>query len=478
MQIKYKNIYKLILVTFLIFSGVIYFYRLADESLSTDEYFSLYVSQKTPSAIISQHKTASNPNTIPPLYVLILHYWLKVFGQSEFAQRSLAVVFGIPCIYLLYRISCLLFDIRTGLLSALFGSLSYTWFSLARQDRCYSLFILFTLLSFYYFFKLIKDKDAKRCFIYLTITNILLSYTHYFSFLVILMEAVFGIFEWRKNKYYLKNIILMCVLVGVAYLPWYPNLFFDLKREPVIIDKNPLVSISRTIFDFLRIMFSDFHFSWSPILTILYIPFIIRGVIRLKKAFLNYSKNLVLYLILIFIFPLVFLYFFISTDRARYYAPFMFPLFILLAYGLLGFSMRSAARKFLLFCITVFIISNNIMDFADFYNSPEDEEWRQAVTLIKQIPDYRDKNNIFILQTKYNPPVFSYYYWGPQVASRLIDNIAEKDNYEKNLSLVIAKEKLLVIEYMKGKKFFKQLTSLPDSSWIWIFRYQDRKSVV
>jgi hypothetical protein len=113
------------------------------------------------------------------------------------------------------------------------------------------------------------------------------------------------------------------------------------------------------------------------------------------------------------------------------------------------------------------------MDFADFYNSPEDEEWRQAVTLIKQIPDYRDKNNIFILQTKYNPPVFSYYYWGPQVASRLIDNIAEKDNYEKNLSLVIAKEKLLVIEYMKGKKFFKQLTSLPDSSWIWIFRYHD-----
>ncbi len=465
--------YALVLILILVFTGVLYFHRLGQESLSTDEYFSLYVARQSLANIICNYRTVSNPNTIPPLYAIILHYWLNLFGQSEFAQRSLSASLGVLSVYFLFRLSCLLFDIRTGMFSALLGCLSYSWFSLFRQNRCYGLFILLVLFSFYFFFKLVKRKDAGGSFVPLAITNTLLVYTHYFSFLVILLEVIFGIYEWRKNKNYLKNIVLMCIFVGLAYLPWYSNLFYDLSREPTIIDKAPLVSTPRLIFDVLRLMFSDFHFIWSPLLAILYLPFIIRGIVRAKRDNAAGSNHIFLYMVLIFAIPFVFLYGFIYTDRMRYYAPFMFPILIFLAYGFLDLNTRGIARKTFLFAVCFFIVINNFMDFGDFYNIPADEEWKQAAALIKKIPDYRNKSNVFIFQTTYNPPVFSYYYWNPNVASSFIKDVGQKNNYAKNLSKIGAKEQVFVITDMKGKIFFDQLAELPEDAWIWIFRYHD-----
>jgi mannosyltransferase len=470
---KTNRIYSLILIIILIFSGLIYFYRLGSESLSTDEYFSLYVAQKSPQAIISDHKKAVNPNTIPPLYELILHYWMKIFGQTEFAQRALSAFFGILSVYFLYLLGSLFFNSRTGLLSALFGALSYNWFSLFRQNRCYGLFILLTLISFYCFFNLIKNRNTKHCFVYLAVANSLLLYTHYFAVLIVLLQLIFGIFEWRKDKKFLSGIILACVFSALAYLPWITNLIFDLNREPIITDKPPVVSAARVIFDILRILFSDFHFIWSPILTVIYIPFIIMGIIKLKKVSFVYSKHAYTYLILILVVPFIFLYGYLFTDRTRYYAPFMFPLFILLAYGILRFNIRTLTRKALLTCASVFIISNNFMDFSDFYNTPSDEEWKQTVALIKHIPDYRDKINVFILQTHYNPPIFSYYYWEPKTAASFIDNIANKYDNGDISSIIGSKDKLLVIEDMWGREFFNKLALFPDDAWIWIFRYHD-----
>jgi hypothetical protein len=266
----------------------------------------------------------------------------------------------------------------------------------------------------------------------------------------------------------------MCLIVSAAYLPWYSNLLYDFNREPIIIQREAPASIARIIFDIFRITFSDFHFTWNPILTVLYIPLIIIGLLRLKSKFLQHSDYLPIYLILIFFIPFIFLYFILSTDRARYYAPFMFPLLILLALGIQNLSIKGVAGKLFVLSLAVFIISNNVMDFADFFNWPCDENWKEAARLIKQTTGYHSNSNVFIFQTKYNPPVFAYYFWGPEKAVHFIDNISTEETYEKDIQATGIKEKIYFIKDMKGKQFFDKLSSLPDSSWVWILRYHDR----
>jgi hypothetical protein len=266
----------------------------------------------------------------------------------------------------------------------------------------------------------------------------------------------------------------MCLFVVSAYIPWYFNLFYDLSREPLIIKNVPSWNFEKIIFDILRISFFDFHFLWNPILTVLCLPFLIRGLIRLKKNFPNSPPYLLQSLIFIFVLPFIFFYLFIATNRIRYFAPFTFPFLILLAYGLQNLNLQGIKRKSIFILAAVFFLVNNFMDFVDFFTLNLNEQWKQAAQLIKQIPDYHNKNYVFIFQTRYNPPVFSYYFWGPKAAALLVDNITTKDEYDGDLSALGIKDKLYVIEKMKGKKFFDILASSENSAWIWIFRYHDR----
>ncbi len=52
---------------------------------------------------IAQHPLTAIPGILrhdgsPPLFYLLLHVWIQIFGSSEAATRSLPLVFGLLCI--------------------------------------------------------------------------------------------------------------------------------------------------------------------------------------------------------------------------------------------------------------------------------------------------------------------------------------------------------------------------------------------
>lgn len=468
-----EKIYKLILLAILISSAFIYLFNLGRESLFTDEYFSFYLARQPLKQILLGHQSSTNPNTIPPLYETILHFWLKIFGMSAFTQRSLSALLGVLGVFLMYRLTRLLCDTPTGLIASLFASLSFSWFSFFRQNRCYSLFICLTLLSFHLFFQLYKNKKQRSALIFLTITNIALVYTNYFGFLAILCQIIFGLLEAKKNTALIKKVFLMCLWVAFAYGPWYANLIYDIRREPLMSIKIYYPQLYLRILSIISVFFTDFHFRWEPVLTLIYIPFIVRGWLRLYRQRDNYARYLFLLPFIVYCLTFSIIYSFTLSDRIRYYAAFSFPLFILLAVGMRNINTRGI-RKIFLLLIFSFISVFNFTDFREFLTYSLNEDWKLAAQYVKQISDYKNKNMVFVFQTKYNPPVFAYYYWDTKVADTFINNIPDFQNYEGDLSAVNTKHRIyLISEEANDKRFFEKIGLFPDDTWIWLFRYHD-----
>ena len=469
-----RDIQILCLIALLVFAPFIYFYRLGEESLLTDEYLSLYVAQQPLERIIFRHNENWNPNAIPPLYEILLHFWLKLFGTGEFAQRSLSALFGVCSAYILYLLAKLLFDSWTGIIAMLFGVLSYSWFSFFRQNRCYGLFILLVLLSFYLFFYYLKNKDNKLSYYALIIISIALVYTHYFSFLIILLQIIFAALLWKRNEKFFFDILFMGLCAGVTFAPWYRNFLYDYNREPVIVYRQFFINLHRNIIDFLKLLFYDFHFRWEPVLTLIYLPFIVRGCKRLRKIQPGEFRFGLFFLLSIYLVPLILIYSFTLTARIRFYCVFYFPLYILLALGIRNLKIQGF-RVWLYFCIFITVAFFNFIDFYDFLRGPLNENWKLAAKCIKKIPGYQNKNMVFLFPTRYNAPVFAYYFWDNKLSRFFADNITSYVDYEKDLNSLRIKHKIYITGNTDtlSELFLEKISVFPKDAWIWAFRYQD-----
>ncbi len=61
------------------------------QSLWRDEAFSVWITQDSLGEVI--RRTGGDFN--PPLYYILLHFWMRIFGRSEVTLRSLSLVFFI-----------------------------------------------------------------------------------------------------------------------------------------------------------------------------------------------------------------------------------------------------------------------------------------------------------------------------------------------------------------------------------------------
>ena len=134
------------------------FYNLAKESLWFDEIYGGILPAKQSITYLL------NPDISLPVstYHIILHYWMQIFGQSEFSVRFPALIFGVLSIFVIYKLGKVIFNQEIGLLSALILAISPFQIHYSQEARPYSLLMLLSLVSVYYFVKFIKSSDEKN----------------------------------------------------------------------------------------------------------------------------------------------------------------------------------------------------------------------------------------------------------------------------------------------------------------------------
>ncbi len=136
-------------------------FRLDYQGLWYDEAFSVYRAHFSWGEITA--RTAADIQ--PPLYYYLLHFWILLVGDSEFALRFLSLFFGVLTIPLIYALAHQLFAARAARIAALIATLSplYLWY--AQEARMYTLITFWLLLSSYWLLRaLASSPDGRAAF--------------------------------------------------------------------------------------------------------------------------------------------------------------------------------------------------------------------------------------------------------------------------------------------------------------------------
>jgi mannosyltransferase len=182
----------------LIAGGVLRFATLGSQSFWLDEAIAIDAAHHSIGGLFdSLVQTEGNP----PLYFLLLDGWMRLFGDSEAATRSLSALFGTATIVVAYMIGReLAGSARVGIAAAVLVAFNpfLIWFS--QETRPYALLVLLGGLSFLFFARVLED-PGRRALIGWSAASALAIATHYFAVLLVLPEAVWLLYRvrpWRR----------------------------------------------------------------------------------------------------------------------------------------------------------------------------------------------------------------------------------------------------------------------------------------
>ena len=190
------------------------FCALEEMHVKQDDAFSIFYSQQPLSKLYAQLSLEANP----PLYFTLLHFWIKLFGIGPFAVKSLSVLFSVSAGMVLFAIGRKHMNLLGGIVASLLFLFSNVHFDFAHEVRAFSLVMLLSSLSIYFFLNLL-DKWSWKHLILLTFVNALLPYTHYTAVLLPVTEFIIAFFVLTKGiKQYLK-LSLSFVLSALLFIP-------------------------------------------------------------------------------------------------------------------------------------------------------------------------------------------------------------------------------------------------------------------
>jgi len=191
-------------------------WKLTDACLWFDELFSIHAARHGWAGLLA---FVSADLIHPPLFYLLLKIWIVIGGESLWWLRLFPVLLSCAALVPFFLL-CRVLRLNSAeinfalLLLAVNGYLIHY----AQVIRMYSLLVLLTLCSLWLFARLCHIEEASwRSWLSLWAVNLLLIYTHYFGWLVILAE-LFYLLARRRRK-----LIPFCKLIGVlflCYVPW------------------------------------------------------------------------------------------------------------------------------------------------------------------------------------------------------------------------------------------------------------------
>jgi mannosyltransferase len=183
---------------------------------------------------IASHSLSAIPGILrhdgaPPLFYMLLHVWISIFGASESATHALSLVFGLLCIPAGMWAGWSLFGRRAGLYMAVLCALSTFLTAYAMETRMYELMGLLGILETTAFIHAFVHR-RRRYLILFAVCQALMLYTHAWGLffgagLVVALIPIWLASDDRRGI--VRDAVIAYVGAGVLFLPWVPNFFYQ-----------------------------------------------------------------------------------------------------------------------------------------------------------------------------------------------------------------------------------------------------------
>jgi 4-amino-4-deoxy-L-arabinose transferase-like glycosyltransferase len=202
-------------------------YHLDFQSLWSDEGISLLRASLPLSQLLREMPVEHAPG-----YFVLLHFWIRLLGTSDYALRFLSLWPSVATIAIAYRLGADLGSRRAGAITALLLATNAFQVWYAQEARMYSWLLAISLAATWLLWCLLRTSAARRRWAIAgayAITMAATLYWHYYGFLTPLAHTIFmaaWLWHSRRTGAWLTSLRTAAVwaLAGMAvfllYIPW------------------------------------------------------------------------------------------------------------------------------------------------------------------------------------------------------------------------------------------------------------------
>ena len=158
----------------------------------------------------------------PPLYLILLRWWMDAFGNSPRVVRSLSAVFSIAAIPVLFDIARLLGPSRIAFLAAAIMTLAIAQIDFAQDARNYSLLIFLCLAACDALVRIESFGARSGPLLALALLSTAAFLTHYFAAGAIAAMGIYSLARFRGHaRFEVLGAMAVAMVLFLAFWGWW-----------------------------------------------------------------------------------------------------------------------------------------------------------------------------------------------------------------------------------------------------------------
>ena len=198
----------------------------------------------------------------PPLFYVLLHGWMRIFGDGDFSVRFLPALFAVAALPLMW-----LAGRRLGGRPVAWAALALLTASpfavrYANETRMYSLVVVLVLVGYLAVMELLEEPGSRRAMAGVALVTGALLLTHYWSLYLLVVTGAMLLVVARRGpvpaRVGARRAVVAMAAGSLTFVPWLQSFLFQLRHTG-----TPWGGVGK-----LRSMVDTvFHFSggyWDP----------------------------------------------------------------------------------------------------------------------------------------------------------------------------------------------------------------------